>query len=207
MRSEFDKKAQNWDCDPMKVERAEVVAKAIITSVPLHQHMTAFEFGCGTGLLGLNLRFCFEKILMADNSPEMLAVLNKKIETEKLGHIETQLLDFDKNQLPLEPFDVVFTLFTLHHMPDVLKTIRQFYQILKPGGFLCISDLEKEDGSFHGQGFTGHAGFETDELKKLIVSEGFRIHNTQHVYTIKKSMGETEKNYPVFLLNAQKLDL
>ena len=48
-----------------------------------------------------------------------------------------------------ERFDLVYTLMTLHHIPDTAKILGSFQALLQPGGVLCIADLDKEDGSFH----------------------------------------------------------
>lgn len=53
--NEFDIKAPNWDSDPAKVERARRVTEVIKKTIGLTKDMTAFEYGCGTGLLSFNL--------------------------------------------------------------------------------------------------------------------------------------------------------
>ncbi len=34
--------------------------------------------------------------------------------------------------------------------------IDSFSKMLNPLGYICIADLDEEDGSFHGDGFNGH---------------------------------------------------
>ena len=57
-------------------------------------------------------------------------------------------------------FDLIYTLMVLHHVGDVETIIRKFRGLLNPGGYLAIADLYSEDGSFHGEGFSGHMGFD-----------------------------------------------
>ena len=52
----FDERAKDWDANPMRVERARIVAQAIRQAVPLRPGMTALELGCGTGLLSFALQ-------------------------------------------------------------------------------------------------------------------------------------------------------
>ena len=76
----FDARAATWDDDPLKVERANAIAAAIVREVPLVAGMRALEYGCGTGLLSFALRTHFADITMADVSDGMLAVANAKID-------------------------------------------------------------------------------------------------------------------------------
>jgi ubiquinone/menaquinone biosynthesis C-methylase UbiE len=52
----FDNKAQTWDADPIKQERALAVAAALCQRVPLSTAWQALEYGCGTGLLSFALQ-------------------------------------------------------------------------------------------------------------------------------------------------------
>ena len=45
--------------------------------------------------------------------------------------------------------------------------------MLVEGGHLCIVDLEEEDGSFHGDGFDGHRGFNRAALGSSLSHAGF----------------------------------
>ena len=50
---------------------------------------------------------------------------------------------------------------TLHHIPDVARLLAEFRNVLKPGGRLCIADLDSDGGRFH-EDSTGvfHPGFD-----------------------------------------------
>ena len=77
--NEFDQKASQWDAKPVRVERAQAVAESIKARCPLSPHMTALEYGCGTGLLSFALQPYLGHITLADSSSGMLAVLRDKI--------------------------------------------------------------------------------------------------------------------------------
>ena len=76
--NEFEQKANNWDLDPEKVRRAREVAEAIAAAVPIVPGLTALEYGCGTGLLGLALGPLFGHLTFADSSEGMLDVLRQR---------------------------------------------------------------------------------------------------------------------------------
>src|SRR5699024_11340158 len=89
--AEFDEKAKEWDT-PDKKERAEHIGAAISSQLPLSNSMTAFEYGCGTGLLSFALKDKLGAMTLADVSDGMLGVLEKKIQQHKIKNMKTQKL-------------------------------------------------------------------------------------------------------------------
>lgn len=171
--SDFDARARTWDQDHAKVERAAAVAEAIRRLVPLGPDTSLLDYGCGTGLLGFALLPHVGHVTMADTSREMLRVVVEKIAAAGASNVVTAHLDPAATALPGGPYDVVCTLMTLHHIPDTGAVLRQFHAALAPGGHLCIADLDAEDGSFHGEGFDGHRGFDRGDLAAQLERAGF----------------------------------
>lgn len=199
--SEFDSRAATWDSDPMKVERAAKVAEAMRAALPLQPHMTALEYGCGTGLLSFALRDDFAHITLADTSQGMLNVLAAKIADAGIRTMTPLRLDLTTDPLPDSRFDVLYSLMVLHHIPDTDDLLRRFYALLRPGGWLAIADLDAEDGSFHTDGSTDvHFGFERAALQAQVEAAGFSGVAFVTAYRIPKN----GRVYPVFLLTAQK---
>ena len=110
--------------------------------------MTGFEYGCGTGLLSFNLQPHLKKITLADNSEGMLSVLKRKIRQNDLPNMLPIKIDLLEDAMPNENYDLIYTLMALHHIVETEKIIKQFHSLMKPGGYLCIADLEKEDGTY-----------------------------------------------------------
>jgi hypothetical protein len=78
--------------------------------------------------------------------------------------------------------------------------------MLKPRGYLVVSDLDKEDGSFHTDGTTDvHKGFARRELYQQVEDAGFEDIGFLTVYTIRKQVGGEEKAFPIFLMSARKI--
>jgi len=203
--TDFNERAKDWDSDPMKVERARVVAEAIRNALPLTSEMTALEYGCGTGLLSFALQSDLGQITLADTSQGMLDVLNEKINAAGVTNMRPLMLDLATDPLPAERYHLTYSLMTLHHIHDTEDILKKFYALLKPAGYLCIADLGKEDGSFHTDGTTDvHKGFERLTLQKQVEAAGFREIHFLTAYEIKKKIGNTEKTFPVFLMTARK---
>lgn len=200
---DFDSKAATWDEDPVKAERARAVADAIRARVPLAATMTALEYGCGTGLLSFALQAALGRITLADSSEGMLAVLREKLAGAGLDQLQPVVLDLSIDPLPAERYDLIYSLMTLHHIPDTDAILATFRKLLVTPGVLCIADLEREDGSFHGEGFAGHHGFDLADLAERTRRAGFAEVEFTRVFTIPKSVGGVEKQFPVFLMVAR----
>ena len=170
--------------------------------------MRMLEYGCGTGLLSFALQPFPGRMVLAGTSQGMLDVLALKIEAARALNMEPQRLDLLVDDLPEERFDLVCSLLTLHHIPDTETILRRFHAVLKPGGFLALADLDKEDGSFHGMDVTDvHRGFERRELQARVEAAGFGGVRFATVYTIRKQVEGVEKLYPMFLLTARSVSL
>jgi ubiquinone/menaquinone biosynthesis C-methylase UbiE len=203
----FDERAQNWDANPLRVERARVTAQAIRETVPLRPGMSALELGCGTGLLSFALQPDFASITLADTSQGMLDVLSDKIRAAGVDNLYPLRLDLASDPLPASRFDVIYSLMTMHHIPNTDQTLRQCHALTAPGGYLCIADLEKEDGSFHQDtpDFDGHNGFDRGVLKNKVEAAGFGNVRFSTIFHVKKQIDGAEKAFPMFLMTAQRV--
>jgi predicted TPR repeat methyltransferase len=203
----FDDKAKEWENDPVKIERAFILANEIKDFLKPDNSMTAFEYGCGTGLLGYFLRDSFRSITLADNSEGMIKVLKDRIKDEHISNLHPLLMDLLTSDAASDEYDLIFTFMTLHHITDLETIFSKFGNMIRNNGYLCIADLEKEDGSFHENmtDFAGHLGFTKEELEKLLITHGFRICLFKTFYQIDKLMKDgTRKSFPLFMLMAQK---
>ncbi|MGD9995249.1 MAG: class I SAM-dependent methyltransferase [Salinivirgaceae bacterium] len=202
----FDAVAQNWDSDPQKVERAQILAQYIADFTQGKNLNKALEFGCGTGLLSYQLKDTFPAIDLADTSEGMIAVLKKKISDNSLSHFSPILLG-DVPAFQPVAYDMVYSLMTLHHIENLEATFDDFYRMLKPGGYLCIADLVEEDGDFHKAEDNHHVhhGFEKEQLVKKLAAHGFKEIDYRVFYAINKTTGEgKQKSFPLFYLMVQK---
>jgi hypothetical protein len=74
---------------------------------------------------------------------------------------------------------------------------------MNPGGWLCIADLDKEDGSFHGIEVDVHHGFDREELAEKVAKAGFAAARFDTVFEIVKETQDGSRVYPVFLMAAR----
>jgi ubiquinone/menaquinone biosynthesis C-methylase UbiE len=202
--NEFDIKALTWDENPLFIERSKQIAEKILELVPLHKQMQGFEYGCGTGLISFNLMPYLGFITLADSSDGMLDVLRQKIVKHGVTSMEVMKTDLIVDAIPQKKFDIIYTALTLHHIADIAAIMARFYAMLHKNTVLCIADLDKEDGSFHGPGFIGHNGFERNEMKKFFENAGFKNIRADACYEIKRIDWQNQTTvYPVFLMTGE----
>jgi ubiquinone/menaquinone biosynthesis C-methylase UbiE len=205
MKNEFDLKAAGWDNNPMHWDRSVAITNNIKELIPLDRKMNALEYGAGTGTASFLLKDYLKEITLMDSSSEMVRVMNEKIKTTKVKNLKTLNFDLEHSDYSEGRFDLIFTQMVLHHVSDIDSIIRKFFYLINPGGYLAIADLYPEDGSFHGQDFTGHKGFDTEVLSNQIKRHGFTNINHRKVFVINKKISESEtKQFDVFLLIANR---
>ena len=203
--NEFDIKAADWDQNPMHWDRSESITNQIKKLIPLKKHMTALEYGAGTGIASFMLKDYIKEITLMDNSSEMVRAINDKIRTTKVKNLKTLNFDLEHKDYKAGKFDLIFTQMVLHHVTDIENIIKKFYDLLNLGGYLAIADLYTEDGSFHGDGFTGHKGFDIEILSNKIRNQGFTNISHRKCFVINKKISDSEtKEYDVFLLIAER---
>ncbi len=193
----FAHKAHTYEQNPDRVDNVSNIANAILGKVKLEPSMHLLDFGSGTGLLLERIAHHVGKITAVDISPSM----NRQL-LEKQGslacELEVQELDLEKQTVE-HRFDGIISSMTMHHVRDVDAMFCRFHEMVKPGGFIAIADLDKEDGSFHTED-TGvfHFGFDREDIVSAATQAGFENVEVVSASTIKRETGD----YPVFLLVA-----
>ncbi|WP_321994074.1 class I SAM-dependent methyltransferase [Clostridium butyricum] len=203
---DFDIQSITWD-DERRKNRAKLIAQEISKSIQIEKQYTALEFGCGTGLISFCLNDKFEMITLVDTSKGMVDVLNSKINEFEIDNMKAYQIDINEsNILPENSYDVIYTSMALHHIVDTETTIKNLYKLLKSDGYLCIIDLDEEDGSFHKEekDFNGHNGFNQNVLKNVLLEIGFKEVETNTFYEGLKVVEEMKVKYSLFLMIGKK---
>jgi tRNA (cmo5U34)-methyltransferase len=201
--NEFDLKAAEWDKNPVHWERSVAIAEEIQRLYTFPPDSRALEFGAGTGILSFLLMDYFREIVLLDSSSEMVKQMDRKILSTGAKNLKTILFDLEHDDLKDKGFDFIFTQMAMHHVTDIENIINKFYNMLNPGGRLAVADLCTEDGSFHGEGFSGHKGFKTDDLANILGKTGFSDITCRKCFVINRKISENETRYfDIFLLSA-----
>ncbi len=205
MINEFDIKASEWDKNPMHWDRTVAITNLMKELIPLKKNMIALEYGAGTGIASFLLKDYLKEITLMDSSAEMVRVINEKIQTTKVENLKALNFDLELTEYSEMKFDLIFTQMVLHHVTNTENITGKFYDLLKPGGYIAIADLYPEDGSFHGEGFKGHKGFDPEILSKQLRRQGFSNTSHRKCFAVNKKISESQTmQYEVFLLIATR---
>ncbi len=205
----FNREAAEWDKNPQRRAVAHCVAKAIVTATNPDKTMCAMEFGCGTGLLSMEIALLVKALTAIDTSREMLAVLKEKIRHSGIENIEascTNLSSPSETHLNHQSFELIFSSMTLHHIDETAGFLSRLTNLLSPGGTLALADLDAEDGLFHDDPLEKvHHGFDRRELALLLNAAGLEVTSFETIYTFNKTnRAGISAVYPVFLVTAKK---
>ena len=202
----FDKEAASYDLKPGRVKLAQGVATAIMSEVKLNGDMDVLDFGCGTGLVTLQLQPLVRTITGADTSHGMLDGLKSKITERKLTNVKTEFIDLEKSVELKNKYHLVVCSMTLHHIEDLGYIFHEFYNCLLPGGHLCIADLDSDGGEFH-RDKTGvvHSGFDRSEMRRLFIEGGFQdVRDVTAASVVRDLPDGRSREFTVFLMIGRK---
>jgi ubiquinone/menaquinone biosynthesis C-methylase UbiE len=203
---DFDKKAASWDDNPQRVKLANNIGAAMLEEKILTADMDVLEFGCGTGLLTLQLCPRVRSVTGVDGSTGMLDVIEAKIRNRGLKNIKTVLVDPSKGGVLEGSYDAVISSMTLHHVKETGPLIAQFHRVIVPGGYVCLADLDPDEGRFHGENPTVfHEGFDRKVVEKILIENGFYDVRAKTAATVEKSSPDGgTATFSVFLITARR---
>jgi len=204
---DFDLMAEGFDTK-RRADRASIIAQKIHALVIGGHAKSALEYGCGTGLVGLELCDVFDSLLLVDSSPEMIRQADIKLRELNKPGVVSLCCDFMTNMPEGLQVDYIFSSLVLHHIKDTKAILRRFREALNDGGRVLLVDVDKEDGSFHAKypDFEGHNGFEHQTLIDLAVAAGFSNASIETFYHGSKTYNGQENPYSLFILSAVAAD-
>ncbi|MBI5571654.1 MAG: methyltransferase domain-containing protein [Desulfomonile tiedjei] len=205
-KRDFDAGAASWDEEPRRVKLANDVADAISAEIALGPSMDVLDFGCGTGLVAVQLSPLVRSVTGVDTSRGMLDIFKTKVEQQHLTNVSTRFLDLDRGDVLQGSYHLIVSTMTLHHVKDIGPLLEQFHEIMVPGGYLCIVDLDLEDGQFHSDNEgVFHHGFDRAELRMDFINAGFEdVRDTTAATMTKPIASGEERRFTVFLMSARK---
>ena len=111
--------------------------------------LRALDVGCGGGLLSEAMAYAGANVVGVDLSPELLEVaklhaLGAELTDIKYQHISAEAMA----QSHPEQFDLVTCMEMLEHVPEPELVLHACVKLLKPGGLLVLSTLNRTPKAF-----------------------------------------------------------
>jgi 2-polyprenyl-3-methyl-5-hydroxy-6-metoxy-1,4-benzoquinol methylase len=194
-KDHFSVRAEEYDRTDYRLKYVDEMAVAILERMPRDSELEILDFGAGTGLLTERLAPHVASIVAVDVSPSMIGKLREKAPSLPC-RLQTLRRDLTTGALPPLRVDGIVSPMTFHHIEDPAALLRRLRALLRPGGFIALCDIDREDGTFHTVD-TGvrHHGFEREEFGRWMEEAGFGKVRIEDVTTIVKPHGE----YPAFI--------
>jgi ubiquinone/menaquinone biosynthesis C-methylase UbiE len=184
---------------PERIQIAKESSDAIRTYLVDTKSKNAIDFGCGTGLVGMNLVNDFHSMLFLDTSQNMINQIKQKISALNIHNADTLCFDFEKESLPNFHADYIFMAQVLLHIHDVELVLSRLFDVLNEGGHVLIVDFNKNEKITSD---LVHNGFDQAELAGMMSKIGYRNIQSQTFYTGSKIfMGHDAS---MFILDSQK---
>ena len=159
-------------------------ALSMLNSYPISPDII-LDIGCGTGnaFYGLTKKYPNSHKLAIDIAEPMLQVAQKK-------HPDWQLICTNMMTLPFKNAysDFMFSTAALQWANDTVKTLAEWYRVLRPGGYLCLGTFGENTLSELKHAFRAvddhphvHTFLSAAQLQNLIDQVGFvTIHKIQY---------------------------
>lgn len=184
---------------PERIQIAKISSDAIREYLVDTKSKNAIDFGCGTGLVGMNLLNNFGSILFLDTSQNMINQIKQKVSALDIQNADTVCFDFEKKSLSDLHADYIFMVQVLIHISDVELVLSRLYDVLNEGGHLLIVDFNKNEQIVSD---IVHNGFDQIELANIMTKIGYNNIQSKTFYTGSKIfMGQDAS---MFILDSQK---
>ncbi|PTL83376.1 metalloregulator ArsR/SmtB family transcription factor [Vitiosangium sp. GDMCC 1.1324] len=131
------------------------------------------DFGCGTGVLTMEMARWARHVTAIDRSASALG--KARAEAERQGLHNITFLEANLEELPLKSaaYDLVVLSQSLHHVESCARVLTEGARLLKPGGRMVVLELLPHDEQWvRSRLGHQHLGFEPDTLRELLREAG-----------------------------------
>jgi ubiquinone/menaquinone biosynthesis C-methylase UbiE len=194
----FDRIADSYDT-PERIQIAKIASEAIKEYLGDTKSKNAIDFGCGTGLVGMNLLSEFKSMLFLDTSENMLDSIKEKISAADARNASTLCFDFETSSPSNLSSDYIVMAQVLLHIQDYAALLTKLYDVLNDEGHLLIVDFNKNDKVVSD---LVHNGFDQKQLNELMLKIGFKDIRSKSIYSGSKLFMNQDAS--LFIMDAKK---
>ena len=106
----------------------------------LRPGLVTLDLGCSTGKISLYMAQAGCDVLGIDLARNAVDLARKSATVYNVNNATFQAMDFVRDWLQPDAFDLVFSSFVLEHIPDDAGFIEKIAYALKPGGAVAVAD-------------------------------------------------------------------
>ncbi len=178
------------------------------------KEISIYDAGTGYGQYSyfMSRKLAPNKIYAIDVKGEWIkdcAVFFKKINFSNVSFGTEDLTEINH----IDKFDLIISVDVMEHIENDVKVFRNFYNALRPGGYLLIntpsiyggSDVHDEEGESF---ISEHArdGYSFEDLQSKLVPLGFKIYRSRYTYGFWGDKAwRLGIKYPMQMLNISKI--
>lgn len=166
-----------------RIQIAKISSDAIREYLVDTKNKKAIDFGCGTGLVGMDLLDKFSSIIFLDASQSMINQITRKITDLNIQNADTVYFDFEKEIGSNLNADYIFMAQVLLHISDIKLILSKLYEVLNENGHLIIVDFNKNKKIVSD---LVHNGFDQEELAEIMTEIGYKNIQSKTIYTGSK---------------------
>ena len=137
-----DDRRKNWDkIAPTfnKSAKRDDYHKLIVKQLNLTPKTTVLDLGCGDGSITIPIAKQAKQVTGIDSSKEMLKILNKRCEEEKINNINTIKMDIENiKQEKLGEYDIVLASRSLNNIMNIGEVIDEITKIAKEKVYVTV---------------------------------------------------------------------
>lgn len=164
----FDNIAKKYDSEK-QINLAKKIQDRVKSELQGTSDKVLLDYGCGTGLISLDLASLVKELYLVDASKEMVEIASQKIKQKDLTNTKALEANLLTMRLPFKA-DIILISLVLLHVRETKVFLAKLKKQLNIGGELLIVDFDLNEKITDKR---VHNGFAKNYLKEVLESVGF----------------------------------
>jgi len=143
IRDEFAHQADSFARSPT-MSLAETLG-VLVDLIPEDPEARWVETACGPGLIARAMAPRVGSVVGIDLTPTMIDKARADAAEAGVENVTFEVGDATALDLPDDSLDGAITRFSLHHIPAPVRVLEEMRRVVKPGGYVVVSDFVTDD--------------------------------------------------------------